>query len=60
MHASLRKRLARSNRRRLKVLGCRGKSYKSCKKTAKCRWTSSKRGSHCRRDKNRRRRTHRA
>ena len=58
MHRSLRKRVARSNRRRLRVLGCRGKSYKSCRRTNKCRWNKSKRGSHCRRHKNRRTRRH--
>lgn len=57
---SLRRRILRSNRRRLRASRCgKRKTEKSCNKNSKCTWKVGKKRSFCRRTGNRKRRTFR-
>ena len=57
---SLRRRVAHSNRRRLRTSRCgKRKSKSHCLSNAKCRWTIGRKRSFCRRKGNRLRRTFR-
>lgn len=51
---SLRRRIAHSNRRRLRTSRCSKRNKVSCKRNARCTWHVGKKRSFCRRANNRR------